>query len=212
MAWTSKDLTALQNDVYAALRDSERVFTSVATVTSWLNEAYLDLCARLGVPQVTATGSTGSDGTIALPTDLLEVKRLYIGAQTLTWVDSEVFLSYSVPEIIPNSTIYRIWNEVIETWPVAETQAYVLEYLGTPTAMAAGTDTPTELPPELHLRLVAYARAQAKIAEGELEEADRFMAQYERGLPDLPRATWRHVPGPITLLPLPNIVDGEWVN
>ena len=142
MAWTSKDLTALQNDVYAALRDSERVFTTATTVTSWLNEAYLDLCARLGVPQVTATGSTGAGGTILLPSDLMEVKRLYVNDEPITWVDSETFLSYSMPGDTPDKTIYRIWDGTIETYPIAATEAYTLEYIGTPTQMSSGTDKP----------------------------------------------------------------------
>lgn len=216
MAWTAKDLTALQNDVYAALRDSERVFIDATTVTSWLNEAYFDLCARLRYPEVTGTGTTSATGTIALPADFVEAKRLYATnadgtEEVLTWVDSDVFLSYSLTGDNPlGGGIFRIWDDTIETYPALESQAYTLEYTGQPTQLSSGTDKPTDLPPELHMRLVQYARGLAKYAEGEMQEGDRYMQQYERGLPDLPRAGWRRVAGPITLIPSPTIVDGEW--
>lgn len=212
MAWTAKTLTNLQDDVYAALRDSERVFIAAASVTSWLNEAYFDLCARLRLPEVTGTGTTSATGTIALPADFVEPKRLYVNDVMLTWVDRDVFLSYKLNGETPKVTIFTIWADTIETYPAAESQSYSLEYTGQPTQLSAGGDTPDSLPPETHMRLVQYARSLAKMAEGELEEAAMFMQQYERGLPDLPRAGYRSIGGPVSLIPIPNIIDGEWVD
>lgn len=205
------DLAELKRKTYAVLRDSEKAFIEDQTVEDWINEAYLDLCARLRLPEVTTSGTTSGTGTIALPAGLVEIKRLWIDGGSMTWVDSEVFTSYSVPGDLPPRSIYRIWDNTIETYPAEVSEDYQLEYIGKPTLMDSVADEPVELPEELHLRLAFYAQGQAKMVEGELDEAAYYIGQYERGLPDLPRAAWRGVPGPLSLMPEPNIINGTWV-
>lgn len=204
-------LEALKRRVYAALRDSEKVFIEDQHVEDWLNDAYLDLCARLRRPEATATGTTDANGEITLPTDFVEPRRLFVDGSKVTWVDPDVYTSYSYTGDDPGQNIFRIWDDTIETYPAQASLAYVLEYTAKPTPMSDTGDEPTDLPEELHVRLVFYAQAQAKYVEGEITEANLYMAQYERGLPDLPRAAWRNVSGFVTLIPTPNIVEGVWL-
>lgn len=204
-------LEALKRRVYAALRDSEKAFIDDQYVEDWLNDAYLDLCARLRKPEATATGTTDANGEITLPTDFIEPKRLFVGGTRITWTDPDVYTSYSYPGADPGVTIYRIWDDTIETYPAQASTAYVLEYTAKPTIMEDNGDSPSDLPEELHIRLVYYAQAQAKYVEAEITEGNLLMAQYERGLSDLPRAGQRSVGGPIALIPDRNIVQGEWV-
>lgn len=213
MPWSPKTLTTLQDEVFAALRDSERSFITTTMVTGWLNEAYFDLCTRLRIPESSTTGTTTASGTIALPAGLVEVKHLIIDGDQPAWVDPDVYLSYQVPgESTPDSvTLYRIFNNTIETYPAAESKAYTLEYIDSPTAVTDGTTSFTAIPAELNVRMVHYARAQAKLIEGEITESQFYKGEYERGLPDLPRAAWRRNPGRLTVIPKQNIFQGEWV-
>jgi hypothetical protein len=189
----------MQNDVYAALRDSERAFIDVDDVKVFLNEGYVDLCARLQMPEVTVTGTTGSDGTITLPSNFVTMKRLIIDETEMLWTMSDVFINHQTADT--GSSLYRIWDDVIETWPLAEDLAYTMEYIKRPTEMSADGDTAAELPQELHPRLVAYARATCKLIEGEYQDYQIWWDKYERGLPGPPRATYRRTPGPIAMIP-----------
>lgn len=214
MAWSPKTLQQLRDEVFGSLRDSDRVFITDALVNTWLNEAYFDLCTRLRIPESSTTGTTSSSGTITLPSGFIEVKDLIIDGARPAWVPSDTFLSYKVPgESTPNDvTLYRIFNNTVETYPVANQKSYTLEYIDSPAAVTSDSSTFSALPAELHIRLVYFALHRAKLTEGELTEAAYYQQQYERGLPDMPRAAWRRFPGGITITPAPNIFQGEWVD
>lgn len=195
MTWL-KTRAELNADVFYALRDTEKAFISDTMVNLWLNQAYLDLCARLRIPEATATGTSSSVGVIPLPTDIVEPKNLIVDDQRMTWVPHDTWLAYDVPDVTPTVPIFRIFGSNIQTLPTAVSEAYSLEYVKQPTEMTADGSFPSELQPEMLKKLVMYARAEAKVIEGELEEADRYKAEYERGLPDVPRMTYKRVAGP----------------
>lgn len=201
-----KTLAQLRALVYAGLRDSNHSFTESWFVDAMLNEAYLDLNARLRLNQETDTGTTSATGTIAYPSDLVEVVNLWITDANETavpyiMVDNEKFLSWSRPGEAPYVNIARVWNGSIETFPEAQSLDYTLEFVGRPASMDADTDTPAILDPEMQPRLVAYARAHAKWAEGMIQEGNQDMAIYEQGLPGSPRMTNKIRPASLQLIP-----------
>lgn len=208
-----KTRAQLRDLVYAPLRDSERTFVEPWFVDEMLNEAYLDLNARLRLTRATATGTTSSTGEITLPVneDFIEVLQLWVGTTPVTMHDDYTFNSYEAAGVTP----YMSTNSIailgrmsmdrlkIETYPQAVTTDYTLEYVKRPESMALDTDKPTSLAPEMQPRLVAYARAHAKWQEGEIVEGNQYMAQYEQGLPGSPRMTNNLRPASMTLIPEP---------
>jgi hypothetical protein len=207
-------LAQLRSRVYAPLRDSERSFVEPWFVDQLLNEAYLDLCARLRLYEKTATGTVAAAGIITYPTDLVEVKNLWLATATLPvqFVDADTFLAWANPATdAPYRDIARVTGATFETYPSAEGIDYTLEYVARPTEMVAESDTPALLTIELVPRIVNYARAYAKWQEGESQEGDKFMALFEQGLPGAPREAWRRNPGPFTMIPEAGPFDAqEW--
>lgn len=197
-----KTFLEMQNETYAALRDSERAFFDIDDVKAWLNEAYLDIAARLRLPEDTVTGTTDEDGLISYPSSLLVPRRLIVDEELMTWVTSDVFLSHQLAGT--GESMFRIWDDVIETYPVADTMDYTLEFISRPTEMSGDSDTASDIPGELDPRLVFYARATAKLIEGELNEYNIWFDRYERGLPGPPRPLARSMPGPLALIPESN--------
>lgn len=203
----------MQTRVRYVLRDSEAAFVSDAAITTWLNEAYLDLVARLRLNKAEVTGTTAAGGTVSVPTGYIETisfSVLVSGDSTQTmvrFVDDDVFDSWRLVGDTPDAIFARIFNGTLETYPTQASVSYTWRYVKKPTALTSASDEPT-LPEELHIRLINYARAHAKFQEGELDEGDRYMAMYETGLPGPPLAGHREMPGPINLVPELNWYDG----
>lgn len=206
-----KTLAQLRSLVYAPLRDSERSFVEPWFVDAMLNEAYLDLNARLRLTRSTDEATTSSTGTITLPTDFIEVLQLWVGTSPVVFHDDTTFATYEAAGVAPyiNTNAVAILGRMsmdrtkIETFPQAQSTEYTLEYVARPASMDADTDTPSSLSPEMQPRLVAYARAHAKWQEGEVVEGNQYMAQYEQGLPGSPRMTNNLRPASMTLIPEP---------
>ena len=202
-------LQSLKRRVYAVLRDSEKSFVEDQEVEDLLNEAYLDLTARLRLLRKEATGTTTATGTITLPTDYIEMVWLSV-LPTVTseyqehveWADDRVFDSWRLPGDTPESLLARIFNGTIETYPVAASCAYTMRYVYKPTALDSAADEPS-IPEELQVRMVNYARGHTKYKEGEIDEGDRYLALYEQGLPSSPMSSHRERPGPINMTPAP---------
>jgi hypothetical protein len=204
-------LVMLRNLVYVPLRDAEQSFVEPWFVDAMLNEAYLDLNARLRINKKVATGTTSSTGTIAIPTDLVEHQNLFVEETPVQIVDDDLYKSYERT----GNTAYgqadaavvlarlNYFSSVIETWPQVVSSAYVWEYVARPGEMEAESDTPAKLTKELCPRLVSYARAHAKWQEGEEAEGSKYMALYEQGLPGAPREAFRRNPAPMALIPEP---------
>lgn len=191
---------AMKQSVFSVLRDSEKAFVTDSEVGEWLNEAYTDLSARMRLLKKTETGTTSGTGTISLPTDWLELAVLTINTDVPTFVSQDLFRKYANRDESLDTTIAIIWNGVIETYPARTSETYTMQYYYQPDPMTNQSDVPL-LPPELHTRLVHYARGMAKLKEAEIEEANIYMGWYERGLPDMPRGWIRENPGPVDLVP-----------
>jgi hypothetical protein len=144
---------------------------------------------------------------VPLPSDFLSVIRLDIpyddGGDDCLFPDDEVFESWKDSGGTPPRRLARVKDpSTIETYPTAVSKSYTLDFWRAPATLSDGVDVP-EIPQELHIRLVYSAQAEAKLKEGELAQADRYLAMYEAGLP--PRATGRDrvLPGPLSMAPQP---------
>lgn len=194
----------LREGVFNFLRDTDRVFVTETMVVDWLNEAYLDLNARLRLKQAVIESTTDTDGLIAAPTDFVEMISLWYEGIPAQIVDDTVFESYSEPGIIAlenGLTLTRFFNNNFETYPILDEVDYVLRYVARPALMAELDDQPTAITPELCLRLRKYALSEAYQKQGDTDLASSAMAEYLEGLPGRPRQMHRMRPAPINLIP-----------
>jgi hypothetical protein len=200
----------MQDRTYAVIRDSGKTFVLLTEVKNWLNDACLDIAARLRLLKGRTPGTANADGTVDLPATFMELIRLEIsydaGSDLVEMVDDAVFDSWQESDGDPSNRLGRIKSTTaIETYPAATSLAYTLDYWKKPTALSADGDV-SELPEELHLKAVYYAQAEALSKANERGESDRKMAMYEDGLPALqPRG--RALPGPISIKPAPGPFD-----
>ena len=208
-------LADLKRRVYSVLRDSEKSFVADQDVEDLLNEASLDLSARLRLLRKQVASTTSATGTVALPTDFIEPVWFSVlpdstadAQEVVEFVDDAVFDSWRLGEGIPPRQLARVFGGVIETYPVVVSLAYTLRYVYTPAILDSAADL-AAVPAELQVRLVNYARAHCKYKEGELEEGDRYLALYEAGLPGSPTSGRRERPGPFNLFPATGYWDVE---
>jgi hypothetical protein len=203
------NLVKLRTLVYAALRDGERSFNEPWFVDEMLNEAYLDLNARLRLNKQEVSGTTEADGEIPFPTDLVEIENLYVSGSPVSFMDDDTFLSFQQAGVVPYGAndvsvlLGRVHQGTskIETFPAAVSESYVLEYIARPATMEAESDIPSKLTKELIPRIVNYARAYCKWQEDAEAEGAKFMALYEQGLPGAPRDAFRRKPFPLSMIP-----------
>lgn len=199
------NLADLKRRVYSQLRDSNKAFAQDQEVEDWLNDGYVDMCARLQVLQFESSDVTTSD-SIALPPgandpEPVQVLSLRFGDDDVEWVDDVTFNSWYDSDATPPHTLGKVWNTGIELYPApALGTAYTLRYSYLPTVLDTVEDEPL-LPTHLHVKLVYYAAAQAKLKYGELDEADRFLVMYEQNLPPPIRGLVLMRPAPLSLVP-----------
>lgn len=204
------DLAALRVRVRNRLRDSEAAFVPDSSIDQWVNEAYLDLNARLRINKAEATGTASASGVVTLPggppSDVVEINSLWLTDDDIKveFVDDYTFLWYSNQEQSTGDKVLGrmgTTQDTVETYPIADSEPYTLEYIKRPALMTSGTSTPVILTEELVPRLVFYAVAEAKMQEGEAEEAGVYMGRYVEGLPGSPRTMYRKDPQTLTLIP-----------
>lgn len=178
------DFRELQDAVLSTI--PQHAWLGVSNVRRWLNEAQLDVAQRIGLLQETDTevDLAESGNLIPLPADFLEFRSLLVGTDDdVEIVDHHVWESYFQPGIELNHTIARFWEGNLELYPAPEAgTALRLRFLRKPAVLDLPTDIP-EIPEHLQAKLIYFARAQAYMAIGELDVADRHQAVYERGLP-----------------------------
>lgn len=197
--------------VFAVVEDSSQSYVTQGEVDDWLNEAYLDIVARLKLlttEQSSTMGSAGTsvaNGTIDLATDAISVLSVRLGTDDARFVDDELFWSYEDEGGVPENTFFRVFNDKIELYPKpSDGQAFRVRYVKKPTALSLGTDSPA-IQEELQKKMVRYAQAHARLKEGHEGQSDRYMAMYEDGLPPLtPRN--RMTPGPLVM----QVAGGPW--
>ena len=68
----------MQNDVYSVLRDSDRQFVVLADVKRWINQAYLDIVARLSLLVKRQDSVTSSTGEVTLPADFIKLEQFSV--------------------------------------------------------------------------------------------------------------------------------------
>lgn len=181
-------LGRLRQLVYAPLRDDERSFVEPWFVDALLNEAYIDIVARLRLKPTEVTSTTSASGTITVPTDFIEVIDLWVGTEKVDFVPDPTFQFFAVPGAHVDTIIARMDGQsTIETYLPQVSKSYTLRYAARPAEMTVDTDTPSAISRELCPRIVNYARAHGKWQEGEIDEGNQYMAQYEQGLPTAPR-------------------------
>jgi hypothetical protein len=205
-----KNLGQMRELVYVPLRDNERSFVEPWFVDAMLNEALLDLNARLRIKRASVSGTSDANGAIAIPSDFVEVTDLWFDDPAIQpeLTNDAVFNSYAKRGYSsPANYLARVYGAFIQTYPQIESADYTLEYVARPTLLDLDTDRPTDLSPEMTPRLVAYAQAKAKWQEGETEEGNQYMAMYEAGLPGAPRMTNYLRPAPMTMFPAPGPFD-----
>ena len=196
----------LREYVFDFLRDTDRVFITEAMVAAWINEAYLDLNARLRLKQLELSSTTSSTGTFSAPTDFVEMISLWFTDVPATLADDTVFESYSEPAIhsLDNDVVLvRFFAGTFETYPIQATQGYKLRYVARPTLLVEAADQPTAITPELCVRLKKYALSMGYQKEGEGNLSAAAMAEYLEGLPGRPRVGHRMRPAPVSLIPQP---------
>lgn len=204
-----KNLGQLRELSYVPLRDGQREFIEPWAVDTWLNEAYFELNARLRIKRLVATGTSSASGVITVPADFVEETDLWFTNPAIQpeFTSDGVFNSYAKRGASPSNYLARVFGATIETYPVIASAAYSLEYVARPAAMSADTDKPVELSPEMTPRLVNYVIAKAKWQEGEVEEGNQYMAQYEAGLPGPTRMLNYLRPAPLTMFPVSGPFD-----
>lgn len=188
--------------VRSVTNDSAGTFESDNDITDWLNEAQRDLSHRLPLVQAETTG-TWAGTSLALPATLTDIISFRLVDDDVQFVDNADWWTNYDDEGDPDPSIGRVFNGAIEVYPTpAAGTAYALRYYKEPADLSAGADVST-LPLELHMRMVRYAQAMAKLKEGDIGMHREYMAMYEgSGRMQLPKSDLgraRIQPGPITI-------------
>jgi len=194
------------------IRD-DGTFVTPDDIEAWVNEAQMDLAARLGLSQKTVTGTT-TGNTIALPPtpatqdQTLHVTSLRLGTEDdVEFTDDEVWNSWSDEGDEPEHTLARVWAGNIELYPTPDTgTAYELRYESLPPPVV-DDDASSTLPHHLHPRLLFYARAMAFLKRNDQANSDRFLGMYLDGLPSPELGANKLIPGPLTITLEPGPFD-----
>jgi len=184
MARTADELI---RSVQSRTRDAGGRFITQESILAWLNEAYIDLAARLSLFDEEVTATTDGGNTLAFPTDeeLVEITDLTLGDDDhCTQVDSRTWQGWRDSAETPDNTIFRIFERQIELYPTPDTgTAVTLRYKRLPETLDENDDVHV-LPSQLERKLVEYAVAQAKMQDGDSDGALFYMGLYEDGLPN----------------------------
>ncbi len=210
------DLSDIKARIYYHLRDTNKDFFTDEGVEDWINDAYVDISARLGLLEREQTG-TMTTYQLAFPTqtsttELIDIREMTLGTEDhVEFVDLATWEAYKDAAAVLSHTLGRIFASNIELYPTPVSgTAYTLRYRYLPAALEDNTSTPA-LPLHMHVKLVYYAVAQGKYMDGDLGNADRFMSMYEQNLPQPRTGRDTKTPGPLSVTflggPFDNDVD-----
>ena len=186
----------LRERVFTAMRaDPNRTQVTEADVDLWMQEALADLTTRLHLVQEEAT-LTFTDGAASLPEDCTDLITLKFATDDIAeWVNEDVFNLMVEEAGNPATSVYRIFNGQVEVYPVPTNGATAEARFWTTTDTSLAGITAT-----LKTKIVNYARSHALLKIYEFDLADRYMAMYERGLPQ-PELRGQNRTGPLKLTP-----------
>ena len=193
-------LGQMETRVRRVLRDKGGKFVTKAEVIELLNEAQLEIATRTLCIQVEATG-TFTTYQLALPSTYIGGASLRVGTEIddVEWVDNETFDSWRRGGEDPPHTIGRIFAGNFEVYPTPDVgEAYTLRYAKTPTILDDDADT-AQVMPVYEQNMIAYARAHAKLKDGETGEYEAYMSMFDKGLPETMGPTTNFKPGPMNL-------------
>lgn len=186
------------------VRDTNSEMFTDASIDDYLNEAQEDLANRLMVVTTSTTGTTSGNTISTAQTGLIKVRSLRLGSDTdkddVEFVDDDVFFTWMDSGDDPGHTIAILTGGNIMLYPTPDTgTAWTMYFFKKPADLSAGGDE-SGLPAEFHPRMVYYATARCFYKQREFDAADRFMAMYERAVPEQ-TLTDRQNPGPINIYP-----------
>jgi hypothetical protein len=195
----------LKSQVLSLVRD-DGGFITPDDIEAWVNEAQMDLAARLGISQQEVSGTTAAGFTIDLPPtpasddQVIRVTSLRLGDDDdVEFTSSDNWNAWKDEAGTPEHTIGRVFAGAIELYPTPETGTdYVLRYEALPAPLANDDDV-SSLPHHLHTRLLFYARAMAYLKLSDQGNSDRFLGMYLDGLPAAELGASKLIPGPLTI-------------
>lgn len=209
------EFVEMQERVRSVVRDTQGAFITDDDVEDWLNEGQQELAHRLGILQKEVTNLTAgaaqiTGGSLALPSDLVDVISLALDAATgeVAITDEGTFSSYVNAGATAPVTLGRIFNRAIELYPAPSDGAtYTFRYVrDLPNVSTATEETEGGLPSELHGRMVHYARAQAMWKLKEMSRGRVYWELYAEGLPPHPLGRSRNTPT-LDVSPDPNYFE-----
>ena len=190
-------------------RDSGGGFITPQDYLDWLNEAQVDLAARLQLFEEQVS-STTSGNSIALSTspELLEIQDLLLGTDDrVEFISSPDWNALLDNGATPTRTVARVFDGNIELYPTPTTgTAYVLRFKRLPTPLIAGEDT-VELPSQLHRKAIEYMKAQGRFKSGDFDEGNNWLSLYEQSLPRVSSGRERFFTPPISMTRRPSAMD-----
>lgn len=189
----------LQNRTYAVIRDPSKVFVLLSEVKDWLNEAQLEIAARLRcIDKELSDTFADATGVEPVPADFVDIEGFRIGTADVVFVDSQSFWGAKDESLTleePAAYLGRIFGGNFEVYPApAAATAYKLRYIRKPATLSGDSDVP-EIPEEWHVHMTYYATARALYKLNEEGNADRYMAMYQEGLPPKRSPRSRNRPG-----------------
>ena len=192
-------------------RDDGGGFIDDTDYITWLNEAALDLGARLQLFEQ-ETSTTTSGNSLSLPTspELVEMTSLLLGTTNyVRFVSSEEWDANTNGSTTPTNTLARIFDEHIEFYPTPTTgTAAKLRYKMLPTRLVNGEDL-VALPSHLERKMVEYAASRARYKDGDFDGGNNWNILYEKGLPADSTGREKFFTQPLSLQRSPNIFDAD---
>lgn len=178
---------ALETRVRSLVEDNTASFTQ-ARIMAWMQEAQMDILRRLPAEALPenweqASGTLASDGTVALPTDLIRPIAATYGASnipadykdlnTFRFLEQHTYLAADASE--PHWT----FEDTKLKFAPGAAVAYKFDYIEKP-ASDISTDVDPAINARYHDALVVYAAVKCKERQTAWDEANALMAEYER--------------------------------